>query len=138
MTWTKRQPRPHRSEEFASHVSRPRQVARSTCLARLVVPLIEPVDPEPSSAAGRAHMGHVATLWCRLCLRLGHGPQPAEVHHIRTGQGAAQRASDFLTVPLCPDCHRGSHGIHGDRARLRQAKVTEMDLLADTIAALSR
>ena len=83
-------------------------------------------------------MGRVAALGCILCRRLGYGEHAAEVHHVRTGQGAAQRASDFLTVPLCQACHRGSHGIHGDRARLRQAKVTELDLLADTIAALSR
>ena len=138
MIWTKRDPRHDRSDEFAGYVPRPREVARSTGIARLVVPLPEPLDPEPSSAAGRAYMGRVAALWCMLCLRIGYGEHAAEVHHVRTGQGAAQRASDFLTVPLCPDCHRGSHGIHGDRARLRQAKVTEMDLLADTIAALSR
>ena len=137
MTFVKHRPRPDRSAEFAGHVSRPRQVARSTGMARLVVPLLEPVDPEPSSAAGRAYMGRVAALGCLLCLRLGCGEHAAEVHHVRTGQGAAQRASDFLTVPLCQACHRGSHGIHGDRSRLRQAKVTEMDLLAQTIAAMA-
>jgi len=138
MTWAKRQQRPDRSAEFAGYTPRPREVARSTGIARLLVPLPEPLDPTPSSAAGRAYMGRVAALACILCRRLGYGEHAAEVHHIRTGQGAAQRASDWLTVPLCPDCHRGSHGIHGDRARLRQAKVTELDLLADTIAALTR
>ena len=138
MTWAKRQPRPDRSEEFAAYVPRPREVARGTGVSRLVVPLPEPLDPGPSSAAGRAYMGRVAALGCILCRRLGYGEHAAEVHHVRTGQGAAQRASDFLTVPLCRECHRGPHGVHGDRARLRSARVTEMDLLADTIAALTR
>jgi len=138
MTFVKHRPRPDRSEEFAGYVPRPREVARSTGVARLLVPLPEPVDPTPSSAAGRAHMGRVAALGCILCRRLSYGEHAAEVHHIRTGQGAAQRASDWLTVPLCPDCHRGPHGVHGDRALLRSARVTEMDLLADTIAALTR
>lgn len=48
-----------------------------------------------------------------------------------------QRASDFLTVALCPDCHQGPLGVHGDRALLRIHKVDELDLLARTIAALS-
>ena len=82
-------------------------------------------------------MGRVAALGCILCRRLGYGEHAAEVHHVRTGQGAAQRASDWLTVPLCPTCHRGPQGIHGDRARLRAARVTEMDLLAATIALLT-
>jgi hypothetical protein len=138
MTWAKRQPRPDRSAEFAGYVPRPREVARSTGIARLLVPLPEPMDPGPSSAAGRAHMGRVAALGCILCRQLGYGEQAAEVHHVRTGQGAAQRASDWLTVPLCPDCHRGPNGVHGDRARLKSARVTEMDLLAQTIALLTK
>lgn len=87
------------------------------------------------SAAAR-HLQRVADLGCALCARLGHYDVPAEVHHIRAGQGAAQRASDFLTVPLCPDHHRGTHGIHGDRAAFRNAAVGELDLLADTISRL--
>jgi hypothetical protein len=81
-------------------------------------------------------MGRVAALGCILCRRLGYGDSAAEVHHVRAGHGAAQRASDWLTVPLCADCHRGPSGIHGDRALLRSARVTEMDLLAHTIARL--
>jgi len=107
MTWAKRQQRPDRSAEFASYTPRPREVARSTGIASLLVPLPEPVDPSPSSTAGRAHMGRVAALGCILCVRMGYGEHAAEVHHVRTGQGAAQRASDWLTVPLCPECHRG-------------------------------
>jgi len=143
MTFVKHRPRPDRSAEFASYVPRPREVARSTGVACLVVPLPEPLDPGPSSAAGKRYMGRVAALGCILCARLGFGQRPswlpgnaAEVHHVRTGQGAAQRASDFLTVPLCPTCHRGPHGVHGDRAWLKSARVTEMDLLAQTIALL--
>lgn len=63
---------------------------------------------------------------------------PAEIHHPREGQGGAQRASNWLAIPTCPDCHRGPHGIHGDKGLLKQAKVTEMDLLADTISRLAK
>ncbi len=77
-------------------------------------------------------MGQVAALGCVLCRLLGYGPTPAQVHHLRDGAGA-QRSSDFLTMPLCEPHHTGTHGIHGDRAALRQAGVTELDLLAQTI-----
>lgn len=90
------------------------------------------------SAASKRHMGRVAGLGCILCRHIGHGETPAEVHHIRDGQGAAQRASDFLTVPLCPEHHRGSSGLHGLGVRgfERRYKLCELDLLALTIEAL--
>lgn len=90
------------------------------------------------SLAAKRHLSRVAALGCVLCRRLGYPDTPAEVHHLREGQGMAQRASDWLTVGLCPDHHRGARGIHGDRSALRQAKCDEMDLLADTIEALTR
>jgi hypothetical protein len=84
------------------------------------------------------YLARVAALECVLCARLGTHHVPSTVHHIRTGQGTGERASDYLTVALCPDCHQGPHGIHGDRSLLRIAKVEELDLLALTIEALSR
>jgi len=77
------------------------------------------------------YMGRVAELPCAIC-----GDAPVHVHHIREGQGMAQRASNFLTVPLCPTCHQGPHGVHGDKSLLRARKLTEMDLLANTIEVL--
>ena len=89
------------------------------------------------SNASKRHMGRVASLGCALCKRLGYPDSPAEVHHIREGQGMAQRAQDWLTVGLCPEHHRGPRGIHGDRSAFRQAKCDELDLLADVIEALA-
>ena len=82
-------------------------------------------------------MSRVAELGCILCAEVGRPGVPAELHHIRAGQGAAQRAQDWLTVPLCPECHRGPRGVHGDRQRLHQAKLDEIDLLALTIRSLN-
>lgn len=87
---------------------------------------------------GKDYMARVAQLPCVLCDELGVGPSKAEVHHIRTGQGTGERASDFLTIPLCPDCHRGPNGIHGDRSLLRIIKAEELDLLAITISKVIR
>jgi len=59
-----------------------------------------------------------------------------QVHHIREGQGLAQRADSWLTIPLCVDCHTGKNGIHGDRAMLRIMKTDELGLLAKTLEVL--
>lgn len=136
-------PRRDRSAEFKSFEPPRVQARMATGLDRQrpspVAALLAPMAAtnQPSSAAGKRHMGRVAALGCRLCVRLGFGHTACEVHHVRTGHGAAERASDFLTIGLCPDHHRGPRGVHGDKSALRLAKVTEMDLLADTIAALT-
>lgn len=83
-------------------------------------------------------MGRVAALGCYLCRHLGLGDTPAQVHHIREGQGMAQRASNWLTVPLCEKHHANYSvdGIHGQRMAWKRAGVNEMDALADTLERL--
>lgn len=85
------------------------------------------------------HMGRVKAIPCVLCsLLVQHQEAPTEAHHLREGLGTGQRASDWLTIALCPDCHRGPHGIHGDRRLLKIAKVSELQLLALTIEEVVR
>lgn len=66
------------------------------------------------------------------------GATPAQVHHVREGQGMSQRASNFLTVPLCPEHHQGSTGLHGlgTNAFERTYGLSELDLLALTLERL--
>jgi hypothetical protein len=86
----------------------------------------------------QAHKDRVAQLPCILCTKLGHTSDRSELHHIRDGQGMSQRASDWLVVPLCPDCHRGdANGWHGRKGMWRLCKWTELDALAATIEALA-
>lgn len=87
-----------------------------------------------SSAAGKRRMARVAALGCVICARIGYGHTPGEVHHIRTEQGASNRASDGNTICLCPEHHRGASGFHGlgRKAFERTYKVTEIDLLGET------
>jgi hypothetical protein len=56
---------------------------------------------------------------------------------ILESEGMAHRAQHWLAIALCPECHVGSGGIHGNRNRLRLQKVDEIDLLARTIEALN-
>lgn len=86
----------------------------------------------PATAAEKRHLGRVAELPCAVC---GAAP-PSMVHHLREGQGMAQRAAHWLTVPLCHPCHQGPSGIHGDKAAWRLRKITELDALAHTIRRL--
>lgn len=76
----------------------------------------------------------VGAMSCLLC-----GARPVELHHIREGQGAAQRAQDTLVVPLCPHCHRGQNGFHGlgKKGFYMRYKRDELDLLAETIKRLA-
>lgn len=85
-----------------------------------------------TTKAEREHMARVASLPCACCGQYG-----VQVHHIRDGQGMSQRASNFLAVPLCPECHTGQYGVHGDKSRMRARKQSELDWLADTIEKLS-
>jgi|SRR5690625_2781363 len=80
----------------------------------------------------RAHMSAQADAGCILCRYLGYGNTPAEIHHLRHSMGAGQRNSDLMTIPLCPEHHRGRTGFHGmgRRAFEREYGVTELDLLA--------
>lgn len=79
-------------------------------------------------------MEKVAGLGCIVCHKLGHGYTPAEVHHI----GDSSERNDFLTIPLCPEHHRGATGFHGagERAFNRLYRTTEIHLLADTLERL--
>jgi len=80
-------------------------------------------------------MGRVAELPCAVC-----GIHGVQVHHIRTGVGMGRRASDFETIPLCPEHHQGNTGIHGmgRKAFERKYGVTELELLESTRNKLCR
>ncbi len=90
-----------------------------------------------TTKAEKRHMDRVARMGCMLCRVLGHHDVPATLHHIREGQGMSQRAGNFLVIPLCPSCHQGPGGIHGDRSLFKVARVGELDLLAMVIERLA-
>ena len=83
---------------------------------------------------GREYMGKVAQLPCAIC-----GVYGVHVHHLRTGVGMGRRASDFDTMPLCPEHHQGMTGFHGmgRKAWERHHGITELQLLEQTKEALA-
>ncbi len=90
------------------------------------------------SAKGKRHMGRVAKVPCVICTLMGLGESPSVVHHLKYGQGAADRASDYLTIAVCPAHHDGPDGIHKlkEHGLYLRYKVSELDLLALTLEAL--
>jgi hypothetical protein len=56
--------------------------------------------------AESAHLSSVVALGCLACRNFGYGYVPAVPHHIRDGkQGGRLKASDYETLPLCPEHH---------------------------------
>jgi len=85
-----------------------------------------------ATKAERDYMGKVAGLGCIIC------EQSAQVHHIREGQGMAQRAPHELTIPLCQLHHTGALGIHTQPQTFKNLYGSELNLLALTIALLNK
>lgn len=78
-------------------------------------------------------MNRVANLGCICCHLMGFPDTPAEIHHIRTGQGMSQRASNYDVIPLCHTHHRtGDYGtaIHKGQKAFEKRYGTELELLA--------
>ena len=77
-------------------------------------------------------MGRVAAIGCIVCRNNGYTDTPSEIHHIRAGQGMAQRAKHTEVLPLCPFHHRiGGHGnaIHAGIETWQKTHGTELKLL---------
>lgn len=86
--------------------------------------------------AERIHLSRVAGLGCVACRNLDLGETPAEIHHIRAGQGTGQRADYLKTIPLCHTHHRtGGHGvaIHAGRSAWEMKHGTEAELLVQVL-----
>ena len=73
-------------------------------------------------------MAKVAKLHCIACGTFG-----VHVHHIRE----ERIKNDFLTIPLCPECHIGDFSIHKSKRQFEGIYGSELNLLAKTIEALN-
>jgi hypothetical protein len=89
---------------------------------------VQSKNKKPMVAAEREHVERVKSLPCGVCDTSG----PSEAHEIEQGQW-------FTSIPVCPDCHRGSvNGWHGQRAIWKVKKLDELKVLNQTIAILIR
>jgi len=78
------------------------------------------------TAAERRHVARIKDMACAVCGASG----PSEAHEIEQGAW-------FLSVPLCPDCHRdGFLGIHGQKRAWSVRKMSELNALNETLRRL--
>ena len=90
------------------------------------------------------YLGKLTRLGCIVCRHFCYvtsqpyeAPDPSlqltVIHHPRAGEGGAQRAQNWLGIPLCVEHHTGKSGVHNNGNQIRSLKLDEMDLLALTI-----
>ena len=81
----------------------------------------------------KAHYEKLTDIGCIACRVIGHGYSPAEIHHIRFGQGVGKRAEYDKSIPLCPHHHRlGGYGVAYHAGRIAFEKhvgMNELELL---------
>lgn len=74
------------------------------------------------TAAERRHVSAVKNLDCVICGE----PGPSEAHEPEQGKW-------FISIATCVACHRMSQGWHGDRSRWKNAKMTELKAINETL-----
>ena len=74
------------------------------------------------TAAEAAHAEIIAGMDCVVC----DTPPPSEVHEPEQGLW-------FVSMPLCPLCHRGPDGWHGTRLRWKLRRINELQAINKTI-----
>lgn len=78
---------------------------------------------KPRQTAHEAlHAETVAAMDCVVCDASG----PSEVHEPEQGLW-------FISLPLCPSCHRGPEGWHGTRLRWKLRGISELQAINRTI-----
>lgn len=82
-------------------------------------------------------LGLITELGCIACLVQGTPGTPAEIHHIRTGQGRGQRSDHKKSLALCPAHHRGADhprtpSIHMAKKAFESQFGTELELYERT------
>ena len=86
----------------------------------------------------REHLNLVRSLPCVVCKHLGLAQSTeTEAHHL---ESVRDEHSDWATVSVCQEHHRGPNGVHGlsRRAFEMRYRLSPVDLIALTIRALDR
>lgn len=79
------------------------------------------------SANERLHLAKIKDMPCGVCGQSA----PSDAHHV-------EQHMQYLCIPLCKDCHQGSHnGIHGRKSIWNVLKKSELSVLNETIRALT-
>jgi hypothetical protein len=76
----------------------------------------------------------LSELGCVVCRLYYDTFSPAEIHHLRTGQGMGQKRNDLKAIPLCPNHHRlsSTESFHLARKAFEEKFGTEATLFEKT------
>jgi hypothetical protein len=86
------------------------------------------------TAKQKEEASKISALCCIVCRLQELGESPAEIHHVRFGNGMGQRDHDRI-IPLCPNHHRiGGYGValHAGKKAFERKYGTEYYLLEQT------
>lgn len=92
-----------------------------------------------ATAEEKRHLNKIASMGCIVCVNIGNGETPAEIHHIGNGT-MGKRANNYEAIPLCHFHHRtGNNGeaVHAGRKSFEANFGTEQELLAQTLTWLN-
>jgi len=83
---------------------------------------MKPPNKPAMTAAERRHVSSIKAMDCVVC---GESA-PSEAHEPEQGFW-------WVSIPLCPACHRGPDGWHGSRQRWKLRKMTELGAINKTL-----
>jgi len=90
-----------------------------------------PQPKPPKRWVNKKYREMVQLKRCFACQK----PGPSEAHHVTWAEarGMSKKVSDYLCVPLCPDCHRAVHNPVGAYWREVVASLGREDVMAEVI-----
>lgn len=80
------------------------------------------------TAAEKRHLDAVASLPCLVC-----GRQPVEIHHVRR---YGETRKHKKVVPLCPEHHRGTEGLHALGKKEWERRYMTQDAMLERVEQL--
>lgn len=81
------------------------------------------------------HMMAVKAMPCHCCGK----PGPSDAHHSIHDRYSARKVSDWLTIPLCKDCHQnGPDAIHKGKASWRAKHGPDWAIAASILHGIGR
>lgn len=88
-----------------------------------------------ATKAEKQWLAKVADIGCIACYNMGCPGTPAQIHHIRSGCGSGQRASNYRVLPLCVNHHsaQGVDGFHKHPKTWQEKHGAEEELLAQVV-----
>jgi hypothetical protein len=85
---------------------------------------------KPKTLEEKAYLKAVKRL---PCCTIGCGRTPCDAHHIKDMTGAGLKENDFMTIPLCKECHQeGKQSVHKAKKTWERINGTQREHVEKT------